>query len=157
MKEQFKKTGFKWVVIFFCLFLALTIYACGERQENSKYYYSPAWTRAGNIPFVLGLQTVRKDVIGTELGSTYYESVCTTDAAGAGENFLFDVTGAPGSAMSCSPASDYLAYLDDLRDGLYGKIVIRNISPASPHTGLDKVDILFSPGIKSFDWSNTGT
>ncbi|HVN67516.1 MAG TPA: hypothetical protein VMT55_04020 [Candidatus Sulfotelmatobacter sp.] len=157
MKELLQKTGFRWTAILFCLFLALSIYACGERQESSKFYYSPTWTRAGTVPFILGLQTVRKDAIGTELGSSYYESVCTMDAAGAGENFWFDVTGATLSAMSCSPTTDYLAYLDDLRNGLYGKIVIRNISGTLPHTGLDTIDLVFSPGIKSFDWSNTGT
>jgi hypothetical protein len=157
MKDLLQKTGFKWTVILFCLFLTLSLYACGERQENNKFYYGPTWTRAGAIPFILGLQTVRKDAIGTELGSSYYESVCTSDATGAGENFLFDVTDATLSAMSCSPTTDYLAYLDDLRNGLYGKIVIRNISPAVPRTGLDKAEIIFSPGIKSFDWSNTGT
>ena len=71
---------------------------------------------------------------------------------------MFDVSDATSYAMSCSPTTevDHVAYLDDLRSGLYRKIVIRNIA-AGQHSGLEKVELVFSPGIKSFDWSNDGT
>lgn len=134
-------------------FLALAS-GCGERYESTAYYYSPNWTRGGDILFTYGLNSVRKDAIGTQLGSTYTESVNTMTAAGASRTFIFDVTNAPPYAVSPAPTSDYIAYLDGLDKGLFGKIVTHNISATSPHRGLETAELLFSPGIKSFDWSN---
>jgi len=134
--------------------LVVSLVGCGERIESTSYYYTPGWTQAGDVIFVKGLQSVRKDAIGTQIGSTYTESVMTTTAAGAGESLLFDATDAPPIAVTCSPAGTaYAAYLNELSGGLYGKIVIRNVA-AGTHTGLEKTELSFSPGIKSFDWSN---
>jgi hypothetical protein len=136
--------------------LVCVLASCGERAESTKYYYGPSLTRGGSVIFVLGLQSVRKDFIGTQLGSSYNESVNTMDTAGAGEAYLFDATGAPPYGMSCSPTTDYVGYLDDLRDNLFRRIVLRNIGSGA-HSGLDKVELAFNPGIKSFDWSSDGT
>lgn len=146
------KTGI-WI-----LTLALLVLAggCGERYESTVYYYSPTWARDGKIVFIHGLQSVKKDALGTQTGSTYTEAVMSMTSAGASEALLFDASNAPPSQMSCSPSRDYAGYLDNLNSGLFGKVVIRNISPTSPHTGLEKIELLFSPGIKSFDWSDDG-
>jgi hypothetical protein len=135
--------------------LAFILASCGERQDTTKYYYSPSWLRDGGVVFTSGLQSIRKDAIGTQLGSSYTESVSTVDATGAGETFLFDVTGAPPYSASCSPAADYLAYLDDLRSNLFHRIVVRNIAGGA-HSGLDQVELAFNPGIRSFDWAPDG-
>ena len=141
----------------FLLFAVCCLGGCGERVENSSYYYAPSLTRDGKIIYIYGLQSVRKDVLGTQLGSTFTESVSTMTQAGAGSAFLFEVTGAPAYSMSCSPVSDYVAYLDGLSSGTFSKIVVRNISAVSPHTGLEQAQLIFSPGILSFDWSNDAT
>lgn len=146
----------KMLLVVSCLLLVVGLTGCAERTESTSYYYSPGWTQGGNIIFSLGLQTVRKDVIGTELGSSYNESVSTMSPTGANETFLFDSTASPAYAKSCSPNSDYLGYLDNLRNDIFGKLVIRNISSGT-HRGLEKAEMLFSPGILSFDWSKNGT
>jgi len=133
--------------------LAFILASCGERQETTKYYYSPSWLRSGGVVFIAGLQSIRKDAIGTQLGSSYTETVSTAEATGVGENLLFDVTGAPAYSMSCAPVGDYVAYLDDLRSTLFHRIIVRNIASGA-HSGLDQVELAFNPGIKSFDWSS---
>lgn len=135
--------------------LAFFLASCGERQETSNYHYNPSWTRGGSIVFTTGLRSIRKDAIGTQLGSSYAESVTTCDATGAGDTFYFDVTGAPPYSASCSPVFDYVAYLDDLRSNLFHRIVVRNVA-AGAHSGFDKIELAFNPGIKSFDWSADG-
>lgn len=156
------KKDLKWIA-FICLvglagFIGLStlVAGCGERQETTLYYYGPSWTRAGDLILIKGLQTVRKDAIGTQLGSSYTESLVTMSTAGAAETFLLDVTNKPPYSMSVSPVSDYLLYLDGLRSGLFSKAVILNIA-AGAHTGLDKVELAFDPGIKAADWSSDGT
>ncbi|MDD5594461.1 MAG: hypothetical protein PHG97_06965 [Candidatus Margulisbacteria bacterium] len=145
-----------------CLLLLVAVaglIGCGIRTENTSYFYSPGWTAGGNIIFIKGLQSVSKDIIGSQTGSSYTESVTTMTAAGAGETFWFDVTGAPPHAMSCAPTgTEYVAYMDqqDGATGLFGKVIIRNIA-AGTHSGLEKVELSFSPGIKSFDWSSDAT
>ncbi|MFA6430836.1 MAG: hypothetical protein WCV91_00410 [Candidatus Margulisiibacteriota bacterium] len=139
------------------LFAVCFLVGCGERVENTSYYYSPSLTRDGQIIYIYGLQSVKKDVIGTQISSTYTESVGTTSQAGSGFAFLFEVTGAPAYYMSCSPVNDYVAYLDGLSNGVFSRIVVRNISATSPHTGLEQAQLIFSPGVVSFDWSNTAT
>ena len=134
--------------------LGFAVSGCGERQETASYYYSPHWVRDGKIAFIYGLQSTRKDSLGSQLSSSYTESAMTITAAGAGQALLFDATGNPPYLASCSPTTDYLAYLNDLSNDLFGKIVIKNISSTSPHTGLEKTELLFSPGIRSFDWSS---
>jgi hypothetical protein len=153
------KKDMKWIALI-CLagvvgFVGLStlIAGCGERQENTLYYYGPSWTRAGDVVLIKGLQTVRKDVIGTQLGSSYTESLISMTAAGASESLLLDVTGNPPYGMSAAPAGDYVVYLDGLRSGSFSKAVIINIA-AGVHTGLDKVELAFDPGIKSVDWSS---
>ncbi|MFA4844262.1 MAG: hypothetical protein WC632_04840 [Candidatus Margulisiibacteriota bacterium] len=135
--------------------LAFILASCGERQETTKYYYSPSWLRSGGVVFIAGLQSIRKDAIGTQLGSSYTETVSTAEATGVGENFIFDVTGAPAYSMSCAPVGDYVAYMDDLRSTLFHRIIVRNIASGA-HSGLDQVELAFNPGIKSFDWSSDG-
>ena len=141
-----------------CLLLVVSLVGCGERTESASYYYSPSWTRGGSIIFIYGLNSVRKDALGTQLGSSYTETVSTAEpTATAAVNTLFDATDATPYSMSTSPVGDYVAYLNNL-DGstqLFSKIVIRNIA-AGAHTGLDIMELAFSPGIKSFDWSNSG-
>jgi len=155
------KRDLKWIVVI-CLagllgFIGLStlIAGCGERQESTLYYYGPSWTRAGNVLVIKGLQTVRKDAIGTQLGSAYTETLITMDAAGANETVLLDVTDHPPYLMSAAPAGDYLVYLDGLHGVLFSKAVIVNIA-AGGHTGLNKVELSFDPGIRAVDWSNDG-
>ena len=136
-----------FIIVSGLLLVVSLMSGCGERIESTSYYYSPTWTRGGSIVFIYGLQT----------GSTYTETVKSMNTAGESGSVSFDVTGAPPYYMSCSPAADYVAYLDGLNSGLFSKIVIRNISATSPHTGLEKTELSFSPGIKSFDWSSDGT
>jgi len=144
-----------WKLGIVILMLGLVVAGCGERTENASYYYGPAWTNGGKVIFTKTLQSTRKDFLGSQLGSSYTDSVMTMTAAGADESFLFDVTGAPPWEMSNSPANDYVAYLGNLENGLFGKIIIRNIA-AGAHSGLEKVELIFPSGIKSFDWSDDG-
>jgi hypothetical protein len=144
-----------WVLVLGIVMLGFVLSGCGERMESSSYYYSPSWTSGGKVIFVKGLQSVRKDFIGSQLGSSYTETVMTMAADGTGDGVLFDATGDPPIAMSCSPVGDYVAYMNDLRDGLYRKVIIRNIA-AGAHSGIDLVELAFNPGIRSFDWSNNG-
>jgi len=136
--------------------LALVIIGCGVTTQNSTYYYHPSWTSGGNIIFIKGLQSVDKNFVGSQTGSNYTESLMTMSTAGAGETFLFDMTGAPPIAMTTSPTGEYVAYGDDLRKGLFGKIVILNIGAGS-HSGLNKVELAFPSGVAAFDWSSDGT
>jgi len=129
---------------------------CGESTEANAFYYKPTWTRDGKIICVKGLQSLKKDFLGSQTGSSYHESVIMMSAAGTGETYLFDVSSAPPSRMTCSPTGDYLAYLDDLRGDWFYRIVVRNIA-SGVHLGLDKVEIVFTKGIVSFDWSSDGT
>lgn len=142
-----------------CLLLVVSLIAgCGERTESTRYYYSPSWTRDAKIIFIGATESVRKDILNSQLGSSSTQYVLTIYPTGTGESSsLFDVTDTTPYAMSCSPTTEsaYVAYLDDLRSGLYRKIIIRNIA-AGQHSGLEKVELVFSPGIKSFDWSNDG-
>lgn len=145
------------IVVSCLLLVAVLVAGCGERIETARYYYSPSWTKEGKIIFIGALKSVRKDVLGSRLGSTYTEYVSTIYPSGTGESpSLFEVTGAPPYAMSCSPTRDYVGYMGDLRSGWYGKIVIRNISTEA-YDGMKEVELLFSSTkIKSFDWSNDG-
>lgn len=136
-------------------FTALAVVGCGSKSENTSYFYSPGWTRAGNIVFSQGLQSVSRDIIGNQSGSSYNESVMTMDKTGANATFLFDTTAAPAYAKSCSPNADYLGYLTDLRNNTFGKLVIQNIASGTHH-GLEQVEMVFSPAILAFDWSDTG-
>lgn len=140
-----------------CVLLLVGLLAgCGERTESSRYYYSPGWTRDGKIIMIGATQTVNKDILGGQLGSSYAEYILTIFPSGTGESAaLFDVTGAPPYAMTCSPTRDYVGYLDELRGGEFGKVVIRSLS-AEAHTGLREIQLSFYPKIKSFDWSNDG-
>ncbi|MCU0641165.1 MAG: hypothetical protein MUC35_03635 [Candidatus Margulisbacteria bacterium] len=149
----------KWIAVI-CLvgivgFIGLStmLSGCGERTENSLYYYNPSWLRGGDVVLIKGLQSVRKDVIGTQLGSAYTETLITMDATGANEGVILDVTGNPPYGLSAAPAGDYLVYLDGLRNGLFSKAVILNIA-AGTHQGLNKIEMVFNPGIKAIDWTN---
>ncbi len=138
--------------------LAVGIFSggCGERTETTRYYYSPSWTKDGKIILIGGTESVDKDILGGQLGSSYTEYVFTIYPSGTGESAaFFDVTDAPPYAMSCSPTRDYVAYLGELRSGEYGKIFIRSISTEA-FTGMKELELTFYPKIKSFDWSDNG-
>ena len=144
--------GLGWVLV-----LGLMIVGCGVKTDTTRYYYSPSWVRDGKIIMLGYLKSTDKDVLGSQLGSTASEYALTIYPTGTDESSaLFDTTEEMAYAMSCSPTTDYVAYMTDLRLGLYRKIVIRNIASGA-HTGLEVVELSFSPGIKSFDWANNGT
>lgn len=139
------------------LLMVAVISSCGVRTETSYYYYSPSWTRGGTIIFIGATDSVEKDILGSQLSSTYSEWVKTIYASGTGESsVLFDSSGNPPYVMTCSPAGDYVAYGNDLRSGLYRTLVIRNISSGT-HSGLELVELAFNPGVVAFDWSSDGT
>jgi len=144
-------------IILACLLLvASLLVGCGERVEYTRYYFSPSWTNAGKVIFVAGLQSVSKDILNSQLGSSYSQYVATIYPSGTGESSsLFNTTAATPYYMSCSPTRNYVAYMDELQSGLFGKVVIRNIS-IEAYTGMKDVEINFSSKIKSFDWSNDG-
>jgi len=147
----------KKVLVFGCLLLLVSVMVgCGARTDTTRYYYSPSWMRDGKIILIGATESVDKDILGGQLRSSYSQYAMTIYADGTGESSsLFDLTDATPAALSCSPNSDYVAYLDDLRSGLYRRIVIRNIA-SGQHTELEMAELVFSPGIKSFDWSDDG-
>ncbi len=126
------------------LFLAV---GCSSQSTTTYYNYSPSWTRDAKVVFIAGAQTT---------GQTYTENIKTIYSTGTGESSSFkDVSDEPAYQMSCSPTRNYVAYLTDLSSSAYRKIIIHNIS-AESHTGAEDVEIIFSPRIKSFDWSANG-
>ena len=140
----------------FCLALLLAVVGltgCGTRSESTYFYYSPTWTVDGNLLFIQGLQIVNKDVVGTQTGSAFTENLSTMTPAGAAVTALLDVTAAPPYAMTCAPVGSYDAYATQVSGNLYGNIIIQNVSTGT-HTGLDRVELKFVPGIVSFDWSS---
>ena len=149
MSNKIRCGSFLGVIL---ILMAAALTGCGTRSESTYYYYSPTWTVDGNLLFVKGLQVVNKDVVGTQTGSAFTETLSLMTAAGASEAPLYDVTGAPPYAMTCAPAGTYAAYATQVSGGLYGNIIIQNISTGT-HTGLDRVELKFVPGILSFDWS----
>jgi len=139
-----------------CLVLgAFLLGGCGERMESTKYYYNPTWTTNGNIVAIVGLQSTRKDWLGQSLGSTYTESLKTLTAAGTGETFIYDVTGAPPYYMSVSPSRNYVGYMDGLNNGSFSKVILHNLS-LEAYSGATRVELLFDPRLISFDWSSNG-
>lgn len=147
----------KMTIVLGLIMMVGLLASCGERQETNHYYYSPAWTRGGQIIYVGALETIRKDFLGSQLGRSYSEYVQTIYPSGTGESSaLFDVTSDPAYEMSCSPTGDYVGYLGGLDGGLFGTLTIRNIATGE-HTGLEEVVMKFSPGISAFDWSSDGT
>jgi len=147
----------KKLLIFVVLLLVVgMVSSCGIRTETSNYFYSPSWTRANSIIYIGQTSSSTKDILGSQLSSSYTEWVKTIYPAGTGESsVLWDATDKPPYAMTCSPVTDYVAYGDSLRSGLYRTLVIRNIA-AGAHSGLDLVELAFT-GVKSFDWNNDGT
>ena len=150
MSKKIRLGGFFGLAL---LLLALGLAGCGTRSESTYYYYSPTFTVDGSILFIKGLQVVDKDVVGTQTGSTFTENLSLMSAAGASETALYDVTAAPPYAMTCAPAGTYVAFATQVSGNLYGNIIIQNVS-TSTHTGLDRVELKFVPGIVSFDWSS---
>ncbi|MBN2058062.1 MAG: hypothetical protein JW782_04655 [Candidatus Saganbacteria bacterium] len=137
--------------------MVTVISSCGVRTETNYYYYSPSWTRGGALIFIGATDSVEKDILGSQLSSTYSEWVKTIYPSGTGESsVLFDSSGNPPYAMTCSPTGDYVAYGNDLRSGLYRTLVIRNISSGT-HTGMELTELAFNPGVVAFDWSSDGT
>ena len=129
---------------------------CGEKIESTSYYYNPSWTNAGRIIYIYGLESIRKDAIGTNLGSSYAETVMTMNLSGTDESFVFAVDDEPPYAMSYSPNREYVAYLTQKVGEEYYKIVIRSTSTEA-YTAMQKTVFLFSPKkVRSFDWSDDG-
>lgn len=147
------------IIVVSCLLLVVgyLLVSCGLKTETTSYFYGPSWVRDGKVIFVGELNTVDKDVLGSQLGSSYSQYVATIYPAGTGESSsLFDTTDTSIYSMSCSPATDYVAYMAGKRGDLFSKIFIRNIASGA-HTSLEAVELRFIPGIKAFDWSNDGT
>lgn len=144
-------------IVFLCGLLLIVILAgCGARTESALYYYSPSWTNEGKIIYIGATETTERDLMGSRLGYSYFEYVKHMFLSGTGESStLFDATGAPPYNMSCSPTRAYVAYLDDLRSGEFGKIQIKNIS-LEAYTGMKEMELNFSSRINSFDWSSDG-
>lgn len=134
--------------------LAGLVAGCGERIESNRYYYSPAFTRDGKIIYIGTLEEIRKNFLGQTISTSYRDYVATIYPTGTAESTLFEVTGELPYQMSASPTSDYVAYMIDLRNDKYGKIVIRYIgSGPSSKFELTKIP---RTNLKSFDWSKDG-
>ncbi len=145
------------ILIVGCLLLVIGLVGCGVKTETMHYYHSPGWVNDGRIIFVGERETVDKDVLGSQLSSDFAQYVLTIYPSGTGESSaLFDTTNEPPYDLSCSPTTDYVAYMAELRNGQYGKIIIQNIAGGT-YTGPETIEINFSPRIKSFDWSNDGS
>jgi hypothetical protein len=132
---------------------------CGGTTSYSYFYGNSSWTVDGNLIFIKVLQTTTKDILGSQTGSTITDGVAIMSAAGASETFQFDVTADLPYSMSCAPTTattQYVAYLNNLdaTTHLYGGILVRSLSSGQK---LNTVQLSFTPGIRSFDWSNTGT
>jgi len=153
IKNPKSKRGlFNYLIIytllgFWILTFGFMLFGCASQSTTTYYNYSPSWTRDTKVVFIAGAQTT---------GQAYTENIKTIYPTGTGESASFkDVSEEPAYQMSCSPARDYAAYLAGLSNATYNKIVIHNIS-AEAHSGAEDVEIIFSPRIKSFDWSNNG-
>ncbi|MEA3493634.1 MAG: hypothetical protein U9R38_04520 [Candidatus Margulisiibacteriota bacterium] len=147
----------KKIIVVSCLLLVVSyLIGCGLKTETTRYFYGPSWVRDGKVIFVGEVNTADKDVLGSQIGSSYSQYLATMYSAGTGESSsLIDTTATSAYSLSCSPATDYVAYMIGLRNGLFSTIVIRNIA-TGVHTGLEMVELNFSPGIKAFDWSPDG-
>ncbi|OGC02822.1 hypothetical protein A3H38_06340 [candidate division WOR-1 bacterium RIFCSPLOWO2_02_FULL_46_20] len=146
----------RYLIVF--LLPVLLVAGCGQKLETTKYFYSPTWLKDGRVIFVGLSETATKDMLGSQLGSTVTEYVTTIYPSGTGEgSSLFETTNNTPQDMTCSPTIEahYAAYMDELRNGLFGKIVIRNVT-TTLQTGLGRAELNFSPGIKSFDWTSGG-
>ncbi len=138
----------------------LAVNGCGG-TTYATFFGNSTWTADGKVLCLKDLQTTTKDIIGSQTGLAITDSIISVSSTGANETFVFDVTGDLPYSMTVSPttaANQFVAYLGTLNGtaGTYGKIVVRNISTGT-HRGLDTVTISFPDGIKSVDWSNTGT
>jgi len=139
--------------LFFIFYFSIT--GCGERIESTSYYYGPSWTKDGAIIYIYGLQSIRKDAIGTQLSATYTETVMTMNAQGSNETTLFPVDTSPWM-LNCSPSRQYVGYLVEKVGDSYYKLVIRSTSLEAGRR-MDESVILFSPErVRAFDWSPSG-
>jgi hypothetical protein len=132
---------------------------CGGTTSNTFFYGNSSGTVDGNIIFLKVLETTSKDIFGSQTGSTQTYSISVMTAAGASETAKFDVTNDLPYSMSCAPTTattQYVAYLNNLNAAthLFGGILVRSLSSGQK---LEEVQLSFSSGIRSFDWSNTGT
>ncbi|MBU1026224.1 MAG: hypothetical protein KKA31_00670 [Candidatus Margulisbacteria bacterium] len=148
----------KRLMLLSCLLLVVSLLAgCGLKSESAFYYYSPSWVSDGRIILIGATETKDKDTFGAQIGSSYSEYVITINSTGTDESpSLFDATGAPPYSMSCSPTNDYVAYMDELRNNMFSKIIIRSTT-LEAFTGLEMLELNFANKIKSFDWSSDGT
>lgn len=146
----------KFIGLLVVSFLVMGLMGCGEKIESRNYYYSPTWTNLGKILYLYGLESVRKDALGTQLSSSYSETLMAMNIFGTDEAQFFATTDEPAYAMSYSPVRDYVAYLTEKVGNEYYKIVIRKVTTEA-YTGMQKVVLLFSPKkVRSFDWSDDG-
>ncbi|MFH1386836.1 MAG: hypothetical protein ABIH50_04125 [bacterium] len=145
----------KKLLVVSCLLLVVCLSGCGERQETTLYYSSPSFNRGGEIIFLKGIQVVNKDIIGTQTGSSFTQSISTMTTAGTSETFKADVTNTTPYYMSYSPTGDFVAYLDSKNGDLFNKIIVRYVGTAS-HSGLNVTELSFASGIRSFDWAADG-
>ncbi|MFH1541663.1 MAG: hypothetical protein ABIE84_01060 [bacterium] len=145
------------IIVVSCLLLVVSLVGgCGERVETTEYFYSPTFTNDGKVLYVGLVESVTKNNLGSQLGSSSSQYVKTIYPTGTGESItLFDATAEIPYHLSCSPTRDYVAYLGALSNSRYGKIVIKSISTEA-FTGLQDVELSFDPPIRSFDWTPDG-
>lgn len=146
------------IILAGCLLLLVgLVMSCGTRTETTYSALSPNWTKDALVIYAGVTDVANKDILGAQMNSTHSDYVKTIYPSGTGESAaLFDVTDNPAYALTCSPVGDYVAYGNDLRSALYHTLVIKNIA-AGAHTGVEKTELAFNPGVKSFDWSDDGT
>ena len=98
----------KKILVMVSLLLVVGLIAgCGLRVETTGYAYSPSFTKDGRIIFIGATRTTDKDILGSQVGSSYSEYVQTIYPTGTGESAsLFSVTDAPPYAMTCSPTTE---------------------------------------------------
>ena len=146
-----------------CLLLLVAVaglIGCGIRTENTYYFTAQKNDTSGDIIFIKGLQT--SAIVLSLTNRLFIHGERHDDGRGAGhETFWFDVTGRTPHAMSCAPTgTEYVALSGPagrrhrlIRQGCHPA----NMHPAAPAPGLEKTELVFSPGIKSFDWSSDAT
>jgi hypothetical protein len=147
---------FSYFIFYFLFFVFnFSLVGCGERIESTSYYYGPSWTKDGDIIYIYGLQSIRKDAIGTQLSATYTETVMTMNVQGSNETTLFSVDTSPWM-LSCSPSREYVGYLEEKVGDSFYKLVIRSTSLEAGRR-MEKNVTLFSPErVRAFDWSPNG-
>jgi hypothetical protein len=141
------------------LILGFVLSGCGGTISNNLFYGNSSWTVDGNIICLKVLESTSKDLFGSQTGQTITDGITVMSAAGTGETTKFDVTSDLPYSMTCAPTTattQYVAYLNglDAPTQLFGGILVRSLSSGQK---LNTVQLNFTPGIRSCDWSNTGS